>query len=180
MTIYGVEWYTEATMSNFGEPPSIGEGIGGVFAILLLVSVFVIAPIVSVYDWAREFFVETRVDCQTEVIEHKTVRVDDHDRLISIDQVKTTGFDGWHETCKNRLGNTIKDERKEPVDEVILVGKKIQVNPSPVIPTHSSAYATPNYGGYRVGAWCDDGTWSNATGRGACSHHGGVAEWVYK
>lgn len=32
---------------------------------------------------------------------------------------------------------------------------------------------------YRVGAICADGWPSNATGRGACSHHGGVAKWIY-
>jgi hypothetical protein len=32
---------------------------------------------------------------------------------------------------------------------------------------------------YRCGAVCNDGWRSNATGRGACSHHGGVAYWVY-
>ncbi|WP_313115416.1 DUF3761 domain-containing protein [Aequorivita sediminis] len=32
----------------------------------------------------------------------------------------------------------------------------------------------------RIGAVCNDGTYSNATGRGACSHHGGVAYWVYE
>ncbi len=30
----------------------------------------------------------------------------------------------------------------------------------------------------RVGAICNDGTRSNATGSGACSHHGGVREWI--
>ena len=40
----------------------------------------------------------------------------------------------------------------------------------------------PNYyiHNVRIGAWCNDGTYSNATGSGACSHHGGVAEWVYE
>lgn len=33
---------------------------------------------------------------------------------------------------------------------------------------------------YRVGAICNDGWQSNATGRGACSHHGGVKVWKYK
>ncbi len=33
---------------------------------------------------------------------------------------------------------------------------------------------------YRVGAICNDGWQSNATGRGACSHHGGVKEWKYE
>lgn len=32
----------------------------------------------------------------------------------------------------------------------------------------------------RVGAVCNDGTVSSATGRGACSHHGGVAYWLYE
>ena len=33
---------------------------------------------------------------------------------------------------------------------------------------------------YRVGATCRDGSSSSATGRGACSHHGGVSSWRYK
>jgi hypothetical protein len=32
---------------------------------------------------------------------------------------------------------------------------------------------------YRIGARCRDGWRSDATGRGACSWHGGVAEWLY-
>ena len=32
----------------------------------------------------------------------------------------------------------------------------------------------------RVGAICNDGTISNSTDRGTCSHHGGVAEWLYE
>lgn len=34
--------------------------------------------------------------------------------------------------------------------------------------------------GERVGAVCEDGWASKATGQGACSHHGGVDHWVYK
>lgn len=32
--------------------------------------------------------------------------------------------------------------------------------------------------GQRYGAICADGSTSGATGRGACSHHGGVAQWL--
>jgi hypothetical protein len=32
---------------------------------------------------------------------------------------------------------------------------------------------------HRVGAICNDKTSSTATGRGACSHHGGVNCWQY-
>jgi hypothetical protein len=31
----------------------------------------------------------------------------------------------------------------------------------------------------RIGAVCKDGSKSKATGRGACSHHGGVDYWLY-
>jgi len=30
----------------------------------------------------------------------------------------------------------------------------------------------------RVGAYCNDGTTSTATGSGACSGHGGVRDWI--
>ena len=33
--------------------------------------------------------------------------------------------------------------------------------------------------GVRIGAVCNDGTTSTATGSGACSHHGGVDYWLY-
>lgn len=32
---------------------------------------------------------------------------------------------------------------------------------------------------HRIGAICKDDTSSTATGRGACSHHGGVSCWKY-
>ncbi len=38
-----------------------------------------------------------------------------------------------------------------------------------------SAYVS----GGRTGAVCEDGWRSSATGRGACSHHGGVAYWTH-
>lgn len=38
----------------------------------------------------------------------------------------------------------------------------------------------PIYQKVRVGAICYDGWRSYSTGRGTCSHHGGVKEWLYK
>lgn len=37
----------------------------------------------------------------------------------------------------------------------------------------------PIYGTQRIGAICSDGWHSFSTGRGACSHHGGVDHWLY-
>ena len=45
--------------------------------------------------------------------------------------------------------------------------------PQPIV----QPVAAPSGG--RTGAVCRDGTLSSATGRGACSHHGGVDHWLY-
>lgn len=42
----------------------------------------------------------------------------------------------------------------------------------------SYTYTPAPSSGYRTGAFCRDGWRSSATGRGACSHHGGVAYWI--
>jgi hypothetical protein len=47
-------------------------------------------------------------------------------------------------------------------------------------PTAAPKPAAPVFSGVRIGAICRDGTRSNATGRGACSHHGGVDHWLYR
>ena len=43
---------------------------------------------------------------------------------------------------------------------------------------HWRTYTAPKSSRYRTGAICRDGWKSSATGRGACSHHGGVAYWI--
>lgn len=48
--------------------------------------------------------------------------------------------------------------------------------PTPV-PQPVAQPAAPSGG--RTGAVCRDGSTSGATGRGACSHHGGVDHWLY-
>ncbi len=63
----------------------------------------------------------------------------------------------------------------EPINEYPDDYERVQDYKDP-IKTEKVYYSTD----VRVGAWCNDGTYSNATGSGACSHHGGVAEWVYE
>ncbi|MGB8644450.1 MAG: SH3 domain-containing protein [Anaerolineae bacterium] len=43
-----------------------------------------------------------------------------------------------------------------------------------------AAQPTQPHVAVRVGAVCNDGTTSTATGSGACSHHKGVAYWLYR
>tara|TARA_Y100000768_G_scaffold376411_1_gene348431 strand:+ start:980 stop:1510 length:531 start_codon:yes stop_codon:yes gene_type:complete len=51
--------------------------------------------------------------------------------------------------------------------------------PTPTIEPEPTPTRTPVEPRYRIGAICNDGTRSSATGRGACSWHGGVREWLY-
>lgn len=44
---------------------------------------------------------------------------------------------------------------------------------------HWEEYTYNNNYNVRTGAICRDGWHSSATGRGACSHHGGVSYWLY-
>jgi len=58
---------------------------------------------------------------------------------------------------------------------------EVQPTPAPAIqPTAQPAapVSNPN-SGQRRGAICRDGWQSTATGRGACSHHGGVDHWLH-
>jgi hypothetical protein len=53
--------------------------------------------------------------------------------------------------------------------------QKVKLGPRPTPPKLLPTHGTP----VRVGATCKDGSSSDATGRGACSWHGGVREWIY-
>jgi len=71
----------------------------------------------------------------------------------------------------------VKDEvTKPPVAQVTQVGT--YVAPAAATTTTSSSSSSQTSSG-RTGATCKDGSHSNATGSGACSHHGGVAQWLY-
>lgn len=54
--------------------------------------------------------------------------------------------------------------------------EKVKLGPRPTPPKLLPTHGTP----VRVGATCRDGSSSDATGRGACSWHGGVREWLYE
>jgi hypothetical protein len=57
--------------------------------------------------------------------------------------------------------------------------KMSQRNDQPVVRQITYQKKKVNVSTVRTGARCCDGTLSSATGRGACSHHGGVCEWLY-
>lgn len=77
-----------------------------------------------------------------------------------------------------------REVTRQPVMQVTAVGAYVAPAPS-VSSTPSPAASSPSVSAptqqssARTGAICKDGWQSSATGSGACSHHGGVAYWLY-
>ncbi len=76
-----------------------------------------------------------------------------------------------------------------PISDVILLPKPEDAAqdddydtdmPDPLLRPDSSKRTAEEEKALRVGAICADGTQSTTTGRGACSGHGGVKQWLYK
>jgi hypothetical protein len=95
------------------------------------------------------------------------------------------GAEGW-------ASSTLLSEPSYAIEEYARVAQ-ITLLPATVLPTATpkptavprptaapKPAVVPAPSGGRVGAICRDGTRSSATGRGACSHHGGVAQWLYR
>lgn len=77
------------------------------------------------------------------------------------------------------IGRQQKSEAitKQPVAKITSVGT--YVAPPVYVAPQATTVAPDTSSGGRTGATCNDGSHSNATGKGACSHHGGVAVWLY-
>lgn len=89
----------------------------------------------------------------------------DGEKIVTYEITYTDG----KETSKVYKREVVKTE---PVTEITSVGTYIAPTTPPSTQTQQST-------GARIGAICKDGSRSNATGSGACSHHGGVARWLY-
>ena len=71
---------------------------------------------------------------------------------------------------------------KTAQNKIVAKGTKKKPEPKPEPTPAKTAPVAPvqkQSTGARVGAICRDGWRSSATGRGACSHHGGVSTWLY-
>lgn len=68
---------------------------------------------------------------------------------------------------------------KKPVEQITTEGTYEAPPQKQSIRSAPSTQAPKSSSNGRTGAICSDGTHSNATGRGACSHHGGVSQWLY-
>lgn len=111
----------------------------------------------------------TYSDCRTEEIPFETQYEGETGQYGYTETIKQQGVAGSKKICKpSKPGYEDKVEViTQPVNHVIIRTPKPA--PQPVQQQR-----------YRVGAICRDGWQSRATGRGACSHHGGVSEWLYE
>lgn len=112
----------------------------------------------------------TYSDCRTEKIPFETQYEGSTGQYGYTETVRQHGVVGTRKICKpNKPGYTDKvDVITRPTTHIIVRTPK----PAPQ-PVQQQTH-------YRVGAICRDGWRSSATGRGACSHHGGVSEWLYE
>lgn len=107
--------------------------------------------------------------CTTESISYETERQDDDSYDVGYEETSTYGQEGQKEVCVDSDGNLVSEEViEEPVTEIVTVGTREE---------EPEYYHEDNY--VRSGAICNDGSYSSATGSGACSWHGGVAQWRY-
>lgn len=119
-------------------------------------------------------------ESKTEAIPFESTEQEDNTLAKGEVRVATEGTDGERTITfevtyiqgKEIARKEIKNEiTKASITKVTRIGTY-------VAPTYTpSIYQQSNV---RVGAVCEDGWQSSATGSGACSHHGGVAYWLYE
>ena len=146
----------------------------------------------QIYDYFAPVYYKP---CTVEAINYDTVNIDKGKSRYETSRIETVGQNGSKQVCKaSKSGYPNKETVvKQPVNQVVRY-----------TPTSKAAYdciyndnckeamdeGEPDYNDEymeymesqqeRGGAICRDGTRSYSTGRGTCSHHGGVSEWLYE
>ena len=92
----------------------------------------------------------------------------------SKDIIYLVTYKGDKETARQQKSEVVT---KQPVAKITSVGT--YVAPPIYVAPETTTVAPDTTSGGRTGATCNDGSHSTATGKGACSHHGGVAVWLY-
>ncbi len=137
----------------------------------------------------------SKIETSTEAIPFDTQNVDDATLASGTVQTKTEGVNGvktktWNVTYtdgKETKRDFVKEEvTKAPVAKVVLHGTKVAVNCPNGTYVNSDGnvvcrpYPSPDGPPAGATARCVDGTYSFSQHRsGTCSHHGGVAQWLY-
>lgn len=111
------------------------------------------------------------VVCETVAIPHGN-EVIKTSQEAGVETVETQGSDGQEKVCKKGTEIVSREVITQPVTHVMGIGS---------IPSQEWDAAMEEADAYyeeQGGAICMDGWRSYSTGRGTCSHHGGVAQWL--
>jgi hypothetical protein len=116
------------------------------------------------------WFIDNQTKCGTEVTPYKEVSISDPETYVDSPHKVSAGVSGKDNVCRKSDGTVTKRTVIKPaVNETTYIGTKER-------PVSPPVYITPQpVGG---GAICSDGSRSYSTGRGTCSHHNGVAQWL--
>ena len=115
------------------------------------------------------------VSCTSYDINYQVITNDDATKASGTTTITQAGVKGTKTKCVKKDGTVVSDNVvSQPVNEVVSRGTYVVPVAAPVAPKPAPV-STYNY---RTGAICRDGSRSYATGRGACSWHGGVSYWL--
>lgn len=121
-----------------------------------------------------------KIETETESIPFELIERNDNTIALGNENISVQGINGertitysvtYESGVETARVETGREVTVAPVDQITLVGIYVYVAPA-----KATTYTTS---GSRTGATCKDGSHSSATGSGACSHHGGVAQWLY-
>lgn len=133
-------------------------------------------PLVNGYKY---YFTE---QCESQTIDHSTLQDIENNigeketEFYSLDgeterELKEEGYDGKKNICK-QAGKIVSETTiVEPAPNKYDIYTYRYVEPEPEEEYYEEDYYGPS-------ALCRDGTYSYSTGRGTCSWHGGVAQWL--
>ena len=145
-----------------------------------IVYILFIGGWIPIYMGDDYFFVEK---CSYEEIEYETLpekEIDSGEKTTFSEsdngkktrELDSEGSDGTKRVCKKANKVVSETVTKEPKPTTYKVYTYKYTPSKPYTPY------TPVYNNYGPSALCRDGTYSYSSGRGTCSHHGGVAEWL--
>lgn len=118
-------------------------------------------------------------DCTNTPIPYETAYEKSDKLFINEQKTQKNGTKGNIKKCSYLFKHDVVIETKAPISEVVYIGTKARPEPQVTTPHYyQPSYNYNNNDDFRGGAICRDGSRSYSTGRGTCSHHGGVARWL--
>ena len=151
------------------------EKVSTVFS--LIFCILFLGGWVPLYIGYDHYFVEK---CSYESISYKTLpekEIDSGEETTFLESnngkktkiLYSDGEDGAKRVCKkaNKVVSETVTREPKPTTYKVYTYKYKPLRPY-----------TPAYSNYGPSAICGDGTYSYSSGRGTCSHHGGVAQWL--